>query len=456
MSKINEEENKIRKDVLKITWPVFVEVLLGTLFGMVDMIMLGRIKDPQIGAASIAAVGLTNQPLFIGLSLVRALSIGGTAMVARYVGGKRKDEVENVVKHLVILNQLLLVLPIFLIGFFFTENIMSFLGAQSDTLAVGQKYFKVIMIGFIFQSFNLSISAIYRGIGNTKIPMEVNIKANFLNVIGNAVLIYGLFGFPELGVTGAGISTAISHVIASGLLLKNIFRKDSQIYVNLRNPFKFNQDIIYNLIKVGVPASLEQLALRAGVLLFVKMVASLGTVAYATHQICLNISGLAFTSGQAFGIASSSLTGRSLGAGKLDDAEKYIKVSRKIGSIIATLTGIIFFFFGSYIAGLYTRSDDVIREASKILKIIAFIQPFQSSQLIMTGGLRGTGDTVWTLIATFFSVLVVRVILAYIFVMKLGMGLIGAWFAMFSDQIVRWSLVYYRFKTDKWKYISLR
>src|SRR5699024_4533927 len=151
----------------------------------------------------------------------------------------------------------------------------------------------------------------------------------------------GLFGFPELGVTGAGISTAISHVIASGLLLKNIFRKDSQIYVNLRNPFKFNQDIIYNLIKVGVPASLEHLALRAGVLLFVKMVASLGTVAYATHQICLNISGLAFTSGQAFGIASSSLTGRSLGAGKLDDAEKYIKVSRKIGSIIATLTGII-------------------------------------------------------------------------------------------------------------------
>lgn len=446
----------IRQIVLKTAGPVLIEVFLGTLFGMVDMMMLGRITDPGEAAASIAAVGITNQVVFIALSLVQALNVGATAMVARYVGAKREDQIENVVKHVILLTQLILVLPIFIFGLVYTDQIMKIIGAHQDTLMYGRNYFKVIIIGLIFQAFNFSIYAVLRGAGDTKTPMNINLKVNTLNVIGNAILIYGLFGFPRLGVTGAGVSTSFSQMTATLMLLRHIFKKNTIIKINLKNRFKFNKDIMYNLVKIGIPASLEQIAFRAGVLIFVRIVSSLGTVAYATHQICLNISGLSITPGQAFGIAASSLTGRSLGADDPDKAEEYIKTSGKIGAIIATIVGVIFFFFGSFIASLYTKDPNVIKEAAKILKVIAIIQPFQSSQLIIAGGLRGAGDTVWTLIAIFFSVLIVRVALAYIFIKVLKLGLIGAWYAMFCDQLVRWGLIRFRFKTDKWKYISIR
>ncbi|WP_416197603.1 MAG: Putative efflux protein, MATE family [Sporanaerobacter sp.] len=451
-----KQVKKIKDDVLKIALPVLVELFLGTLFGMIDMMMLGRIKNPQIAAASIAAVGITNQPLFIGLSLVQALNVGGTAMVARYVGSKKYDRIETVIKHVVLLNLVLLVIPLFIFGMVFTEKIMAFLGAEQDAIQVGHNYFKVVMIGFIFQAFNLSISAVLRGIGDTKTPMKINLKANMVNVIGNALLIYGLLGFPKLGVTGAGISTCLSQIIASIFLGRYILKTDSVVKVNLKNPFKYDKNIIYNLIKIGVPASLEQIAFRVGVLLFVKMVASLGTVAFATHQICLNILGLSFTPGQAFGIAASSLVGKSLGANELYEAENYIKQSRKIGSIISTTMAVLFFFFGAQIVSLYTQDPEIIKSASTILKVIAFVQPFQSSQLIIAGGLRGAGDTVWTLVATFVGVLILRVLFAYLFVNVLGMGLIGAWIAMFVDQFARWIVIYIRFGTGKWKYISIR
>ncbi|WMM25929.1 MATE family efflux transporter [Tissierella sp. MB52-C2] len=446
----------LRDQIVKIASPVLIELLMGTLFGMVDMMMLGRSGDAATTAASIAAVGVTNQLVFLGLALVQSLNIGATTMVARYMGAKREDRIESVVKHVTILTQILLVIPILFIGLGMTDTAMIFFGAHEDTLMLGRGYFRVIALGFIFQAFNFSIFASLRGSGDTKTPMKINIIANLSNVVGNAVLIYGLFGFPRLGVLGAGISTSLSQVIASILLMRVIFNQKNIVHINLKKKFKFDKDIIYNLIKIGLPASGEQLAMRAGLLIFTKIIASLGTVAYATHQICISILNLSFTPGQAFGISASTLVGRSLGEDEPDKAEAYIKMCGKIGALIATVMGIIFFFFGSAIASLYTDNKEVITGAGTVLKLVAFIQPFQCSQLIISGGLRGAGDTVWTLISTLLGILIIRWICAYIFVIKLGMGLSGAWLAVLIDQSIRWIFISLRFRTNNWKYITIR
>lgn len=452
----SHSKSSIREEIIRIAGPVFIEVLLGTLFGMVDMIMLGNFGDDAASAAGIAAVGVTNQLVLIGLSLVQSLNIGATAMVARYIGAKREGRIESVVKHIIILTQVLLVVPLLIIGLGFSSQTMKFLGAHQDTMEIGMSYFRVILLGFIFQAFNFSIFASMRGAGDTKTPMKINIFVNLLNVFGNAVLIYGLFGVPSFGVTGAAISTSLSHVIASLILLKYIFKKDSSISINLGHKFKFDKDIVYNLIKIGVPASLEQMAMRLGMVFFLKVISTLGTVAYATHQICINILSLSFTPGQAFGIAASTLVGRSLGSRDLDLAEEYTKACRNVGIGVSTFMAFIFFFFGGPIAGLYTNNQTVVIEASKVLKLIAFIQPFQSSQLVLAGGLRGAGDTVWTLVSSFIGILVIRVLLAYYFVLNLDLGLSGAWLAVFVDQFVRWVMITFRFKTGKWKYVTIR
>lgn len=455
MSDLHSKKN-IRNEIVKIAGPVFIELLMGTLFGMVDMIMLGNYGSNAMSAAGIAAVGITNQVVFIGLSLVQSLNIGATAMVARYIGAGREDRIEDVVKHIIILTQVMLAIPFLLIGLAFSGKIMTFVGAQPDALAIGEQYFRIIVIGFVFQAFNFSIFASLRGAGDTKTPMKINIAVNLLNVIGNALLIYGLFGLPEFGVTGAAISTTLSHVIATIFLVRYIFKTDSTIYINMKNKFKVNSDVIFNLIKIGLPAALEQIALRLGLLLFVKIVASLGTVAYATHNIAINIMSLSFTPGQAFSIAASTLTGRSLGQEDPELAEKYIRSCGRVGAFVSTIVAIIFFFFGDVIASLYTSNQEVVKQAGDILKLVALIQPFQTSQLILAGGLRGAGDTIWTLISTFIGILIIRVALAYYFVKILSMGLIGAWVAVLIDQSMRWILITIRFKTNKWKHIEIR
>ncbi len=184
--------------------------------------------------------------------------------------------------------------------------------------------------------------------------------------------------------------------------------------------------------------------------------AGLGTVVYAAHQIALSILGLSFQPGQGFGIAASSLVGRSLGAGDPKKAEEYAKETRRMGSVVATVIAILFFFFGSDIVSLYSTDPEIIRNATGALKIIALVQPFQVSQLILAGALRGAGDTFWPLIATFIGALPFRLIIAYVLVNNFGMGLTGAWAAVLVDQLVRWFFVMMRFRTGKWKYIKIR
>lgn len=354
------------------------------------------------------------------------------------------------------MTELLLVLPIIYLGIGKTASAMKFFGAQEDTIQIGSGYFRVVSLGFIFQAFNYAIFAAIRGSGDTRTPMKINISTNLFNVFGNAVLIYGLLGFPRLGVLGAGISTAISQVIATILLMRVIFDENRIVHINLKSKFKFDKDIIYNLVKIGLPATMEQLVLRLGVLLFTRMIASLGTIAYATHQICINLLSLSINPGQAFGISASTLTGRSLGEENPEKAEIYIKTCGKVGTIIAALMTIVFFFFGDILASLYTTNRQVVGEASGILRLVSIIQLFQCSQLILAGGLRGAGDTIWTLVATFFGILVIRIALTYILVIKVGIGLSGAWIAMLVDQFVRWFLILIRFKSGKWKYVTIR
>jgi putative MATE family efflux protein len=450
------DKKSVRKNIYHIASPVLVELLLGTLFGMVDMIMLGRSGSTDLTTASIAAVGITNQLVFVGLSLVQALNVGATAMVARYIGAGKDDRIETVVKHTILLTQVFIVLPVLYLGLFKSLWVMQSLGAGNDTISIGMGYFRVVILGFIFQGFNFSLFASLRGAGDTRAPMKINVIVNLFNVFGNAILIFGLLGFPALGVTGAGISTALSQVVASVMLLRYLSKSKGVIKLNLKHRFSVDGDTIYNLVKIGVPASLEQIAFRGGILIFTRMVASLGTIAYATHQICIGIMTLSFTPGQAFGTAASTLTGRSLGAQEPELAELYIRENRRIGAVISAAMGLLFFFLGPYVAMMYTDSAEVINEAAKVLKLMAFIMPFQGSQLIVAGGLRGAGDTVWTLIATFAGTIGVRIVLAWLFVIELGYGLLGAWMAVFVDQFVRWAFITLRFNTNRWKYISIK
>ena len=451
----NQKFNKtqLRMNIFHIVWPVFIEVLLGSLFGMIDMMMVGRISEHA--AQAVSAVGMTNQPVFLGLSFVQALNVGGTAIIARYYGAKKYKNISLVLKHVMLLAMLGFVLPISVLMILLAPYVLSFLGADVSVIEVGSAYFRVIMLGFIFQSFSFTMTAALRGIGETKIPMRNNLIANSLNVLGNAVLIYGLFGFPVLGVTGAAISTALSNVIAMSLNLRYVLSKKSVLYLDFKEKFEFRFEMMKDLIRIGLPTALEQLALRVGIISFLNIVSGLGTNVYAAHQISLNILNLTYSPAQAFGITASTLMGQSLGAKNEQLARMYTRMCQRIGFVIAIGMSLFIFFGSQTLAEFYSTNPEIIQNTMIALTIVAFVQPFQSHQLITSGALRGAGDTVWPLIAIFVGSILIRVSLGYIFVNIIGLGLAGAWYAVFIDQFIRWLIILFRFKSGKWKNIRI-
>lgn len=448
--------NYYRNETIKLTVPVFLELLISSLFGMVDMMMVGNSGAPSITTPSIAATGITNQVMFLGIAMAQAMSAGGTAMISRYSGANEDEKIPNIVKHLIILMIIILIVPFVTINQLIPERIMSFIGAEQETINIGLNYFKIVILGFIFQALNLSIFASMRGTGDTRTPMIINIFVNLLNVFGNYVLIFGKLGLPAMGVTGAGISTTLSHVVAFIILIIMLLNKTHVVKLDISKGFKFNKPIIENLVKIGGPAALEQVGFRVGVILFIKIISGLGTVAYATHQIASNIISLSFAPGQSFGIAASTLVGKSLGQERVDRADTFIKETNRLALLSSVFFGLIFFFFGTKLVGLYTEDLSVIEISGNIMRVIAIIQPFQASAFAISGGLRGAGDTVSTLIVTMIGVIVIRLSIAYILINIVGLGLIGAWIAMLADQIIRWIGITIRYRTGKWKHIKLK
>lgn len=443
---------ELRKNIFVIVWPVFVEVLLGALFGMVDMMMVGKI--PGDTAAAVSAVGMTNQPMFLGLSLIQALNVGGTAIIARYFGAKKYNRMGSILKHVMILAMVFCVTPTAILMLIFAPEILSLLGGDATVINVGVDYFRIVTIGFIFQSLSFTVTAALRGIGETKIPMKNNIIANSCNVLGNAILIYGMFGFPALGVTGA-IATAASNLIAMVLNVRYILSGKSILKLDFKEKFEFRAEMMRDLVRIGIPTALEQMALRFGVIMFLKIVSGLGNNVYAAHQIALNVLSLSYSPAQAFGITASSLMGQSLGAKDEKLAERYTKMCQRIGLMLAIMMSASIYFGATFLAGMYTDNVEIIQNTVIALSIVAFVQPFQSHQLITSGALRGAGDTVWPLIAIFIGSCVIRLSVGYVFVNFFGWGLAGAWYAVFIDQFIRDMIILLRFRSGRWKNIRI-
>lgn len=447
----NQYDDSIRKDVIKIAWPVFVELLLSSLFSMVNMMMIGRIADVAYATSATAAIGLTTQPLNLAISLVQAINVGGTALISRYFGAKKIDKIGHVLKHVMIVSVCCFIIPVCLLVFFFARPLIIFLGAQPDTVDIAVVYLRLMMVSFLFQGFTMTISAALRGVGETKIPMRNNLIANFLNVLLNGVFIYVL----GLGLTGTGLATILANGVACVLMTRYLISGKSAIVFSFKDPFHFDAYTVKQLARISLPSTMEQLIFRVGAIIFTMIVSGLGTAIYAAHQIGLNLWILSISPGQSFGIAASTLVGQSLGARNRDKAQRYVKTITYMALSVSVVMGGIFYVFADVLARGYSSAPDVINNLLIIMPILSLIQPLLAHTLVTTGALRGSGDTVWPMISTIFGVLIVRTGLAHVLVDDLKLGLIGAWIALFGSQFVTWLIIGIRFKTGKWIHVSI-
>jgi Na+-driven multidrug efflux pump len=191
----------------------------------------------------------------------------------------------------------------------------------SPTLA---ETFLVSLVGIVdmIQVGRLGAAAL-RGAGDTRTPMVVNLAANLVNVVFNAILIWGLFGFPKWGVFGAGVATTLSRLISAVWFLVIAVRGNKRVRLDFREKYKPNAEILRKTYSIGIPASVEQILLRSAHVLFARVVSSMGTVVFASHQVAISLMQLTFMPGQAFSVAATTLVSRHLGAGSPHEAERH-------------------------------------------------------------------------------------------------------------------------------------
>lgn len=436
---------KLGSFVFRLALPAIADNILATITQMADMIMVGR-----LGAAAVASVGLSNQPLFLIQGLFMGVGVGVTAVVARLYGAGRRGDANHVAQQSLIFTFILSAL-LCSAWFAFVPQIVSFMGAEPDVLTLGVVYMRTIVPGLFILTLNMVMASALRGAGDTRSPMIANIAINVINIVGNYALIFGKLGFPAMGVQGAALSTTLSRAIGTAMLLYIMSSGHGVVGLNFSDGIRPDVATIKRVLKVGLPTAAERVSLSLGITLYTRIVASLGTVTYAAHQIAINAEQVSYMPGFGFATAATALVGQSLGAGSKKMAEKAGWTAWKMAATLSGIMGVVLLVWPEFLVRMYVDDPEIIRMGSMCLRIMAFAQIPMSVGLTIVGALRGAGDTKAVLFLTMFSVWVVRFVGSWYAVRVLGLGLFGAWVVMALDWYTRAFVFLLRWRAGHWK-----
>jgi len=439
-------------DMLRIATPSVLEMVLVSLVGAIDTMMVGT-----LGPQAIAAVGLVGQPRMLLLCMFFALNIGVTAVVARRKGEGRQEDGNHTLRcGLLIVLALSLVITLVVVPL--AHPLMILAGAQTDTVDLAAEYFSIISYVLPLQAATLCINAAQRGVGNTRVTMNVNLLSNGINIVLNWLLINGNLGFPALGVRGAALATMIGLVAGFFLSLYSVVCHKSTerfLHLSLKQNWRLKKEPIQAILKVGGNAMLEQVALRIGFFTYARLVAGLGTLAFAAHQVCMQFLSISFNFADGLGVAGTSLVGQMLGKKRADLSMMYGKISQRLALCVALILASVIVVLRRPLVSLFTTDPQTLLMAIDVMLMVALFQPFQTSSVVISGCLRGAGDTRYVAGVMLLCVAVIRPVLAYVSIYVLGFGLVGAWASSLIDMIVRLACVYHRFSGGKWYTIKV-
>ena len=442
-----------RKLILLLMWPALAENLLSTLVSIADTVMVS-----ELGTLAVNGVGLVTQPRFIVLSAFMALGIGTTSLVAR-AKGEGNPEKANRILWQSLLMSLVIVIGLSIVLFFGNEALIRLIAGPNiaeETIQMGVDYFRIQIYGFPVLGLTYIVNAALRGAGNTKAAFYSNAASNIVNICLNYCLITGKLGFPALGVEGASIATVIGQIVAFCFCMFLVIQGKQFVSIRKKDvTLRFDKKVCGSIARIGMPALLEQVILRAGMLLFTIIVTSLGDTSYSTHIIAMNIQSLSFTTGMSFGTAATTLTGQCLGRKKPELAKVYVRLTQQMGYIVSFVVSGLLFFFGGAAASMYTDDPIIIALAASVLQIVALSNPLSNARFVYNSALRGAGDSKYTARITFIGILLTRPQIAVLTVYVVHLDLTGVWLALVSDALVCYILARKRWFTDKWALIEV-
>ena len=428
--------------ILLLAWPIFLEQLLTALVQAVDTAMVG-----SMGAVATTSVSISQSPNMLVNGVVMALGVGFTSLIARSVGAGEMERARTLVRQ-AILMVFAFSIPLSTMFFILARQIPIWMGGEPEILDSAEIYNKIIAVSMSFRCLTMVLTAIYRGYGDSKTPMKINVMVNLANVVGNYLMIFptreitvlgAAFVMPGLGwgVAGAAASTSITTIIGAALLLVMCFVRKSEMQISLKDSFAPDWKELRVALRLSFPAMVQRAVMSSSHILVTSTVATLGTAAVAAQSLSATAESLSFMPGFAFSTAVTTLYGQSLGAKRPDMAHSFLIKTVKMGTVVMAFMTCLLFFGSPQIMAIFTPDPLVIEYGSIWLKILAVIQIPQTIAFCVSGALQGAGDTKTPLYITFASMWGVRVLGILLCIHVFHLGLYSICVCMCTDNVVR-------------------
>jgi putative MATE family efflux protein len=430
--------------LFSLAWPIFVEQGLHILVGTVDTFMVAHVSD-----AAVAAVERGGQVLFFWLNVFNFVGIGSSIVLTHALGAKDRARADRVARAGIAVNTWI-GLGVSVLIFAFSRQFLGLLQLPAELIPIAMQFLPLMGGTLFLEAQNIAMGAVLRAHGYTKDPMWITAAQNVLNVVGNCLLLFGLLGFPKLGVMGVALSGVASRLVA---FVANwiLVRRRTGVRVASRDYVRFPMREVWRILHIGAPAAGENICWWVAFMTVSTFVSRMGAQHIAAQAYTMQVSMWVILFGIAVGLGTEILVGHHVGAGRFEDAYHELLRSMRAGFVLVCIAIVpIAAFAPAILRTLFTQDAAVVGMGAVLLRMALILEPGRVFNVVVISSLRATGDSRFPLYMGFASMWGLWVPLAWLLGLKLGWGLPGVWISMMADEWLRAVIMYRRWKKRRW------
>ena len=434
----------ITRTIFRLAIPPVFGMAMVSALSITDFFWVGK-----LGATAQDAVTSSMVVQWTVYSIISIISIGTTAFVARYVGARKYSKVRFYIRQafwLAVVLSVLMTIP----GYLLAPRLLSFMGAGADTLSLAVPYLRVFVLSAILYLFEDTAYAVFRASGDTKTPMIVSSSAVIVNMALDPLLIFGIGPFPQLGVLGASVATAVAVLLAVIGIMVLLYRGNLGYRVPRLFRLKPHLRGMSRIALIGLPVASQQLVFTAVYWFLIKIVHEFGESAGAAMGIGNRMESISYLTCFGFSLAASTMVGQNLGAGKPDRAARCAWGATGLAGLLTLMIGLFFIVIPRPIASVFTSDPEVTRIAVDYLIILGLSQVAMAVEIVLEASFSGAGDTIPPMLIGIIGS-VSRVPLAYYLALELDWGINGVWWTLTFTSAIKAIVLASWFRLGKWK-----
>jgi len=437
-------KGSIIRNLLLLSWPMVINQSLNMLGPTIDLIWVGK-----LGAASIAGVGVAGMVVMLANSMMMGLVIGVRAMIARFVGAGDAKAANRVARQAFVISAGFSAVVVS-IGIFFAEPILGLFGLEHDVITEGAAYMRIMFVGSVAMSFRMMAEGIMQASGDAMTPMKLSVLFRFLHVALCPFLVFGWWIFPFMGVSGAAMSNVVSQSLGMVLGLWVLLTGRSRLGLTLRN-FRIAPDIIWRVVKIGIPASIMGMGRTLGHLMVIGFMVPFGTLAVAAHTVCQRIDMILIMLGIGLGVGAGVLVGQNLGAHHPERAVKSGWLGAGFVEVVMLIGSTAILLWAENIVRVFSTEPGLVELASIFLRIAVAGYVVLGFTTVLQHCISGAGDTLPPMLATLLIIWVVQIPLAFFLSQGTGFGVYGVRWAIAVSMLVGAVIYITYFRLGRWK-----